>query len=105
MRLGDHRLTLFFFALTLATMLVMRQYLPAELAIPLPGSDIRPVLLLEFVSKHDHLVHILGEIGDPLRDARIAGMHTGNVLDYLPSFVARFGKLGLVGLQRGNGAA
>lgn len=83
MRLGDHRLTLFFFAMTLATMLVMRQYFPAELAIPLPGSDIRPVLLLEFASKHEHLVHVFGEAGDPLRDARIAGMHTGNVLDYL----------------------
>ncbi|MGQ7829065.1 hypothetical protein [Altererythrobacter sp. Z27] len=83
MRFGDHRLTLFFFMLTLATMLVMQQYFPAELAIPLPGSDIRPVLLLEFAAKPEHLTHVFGEIGDPMRDARIAGMNTGNSLDYL----------------------
>lgn len=83
MKLGDHRLTLLFFALTIGTLLVMRQFFPAELAIPLAGSDIRPVLLLEFASQPSHLVNIFGEANDPLRAARIEGMNTGNALDYL----------------------
>jgi hypothetical protein len=82
-KLGDHRLTLLLFGLTLAVLGVMQGFFPAELAIPLPGSTIRPVLLLEFASTPDHLRHIFGEAGDPLRAARIEGMTTGNRLDYL----------------------
>jgi hypothetical protein len=62
---------------------VMQGFFPAELAIPLPGSDIRPVLLLEFASSADHLRHIFGDTGDPLRGARVEGMTIGNRLDYL----------------------
>jgi hypothetical protein len=62
---------------------VMQGFFPAELAIPLPGSDIRPVLLLEFANSADHLRHIFGEVADPLRNARIEGMTFGNRLDYL----------------------
>ncbi|WFL77025.1 hypothetical protein P7228_13665 [Altererythrobacter arenosus] len=82
-RLGTPGATLLFFALTIAILLVMRDYFPAELAIPLEGSDIRPVLLLEFASKPEHLINIFGEPGDPARADRIAGMNTGNALDYL----------------------
>ncbi|MFZ9395290.1 MAG: hypothetical protein ACO25F_04405 [Erythrobacter sp.] len=83
MKIGDHRLTLLFFGLTLTLLLVMRGYFPAELARPIEGSDIRPVLLLEFASTHAHLAHSFGETGDPMRASRIAGMTTGNTLDYL----------------------
>lgn len=83
MRTADPRLTLFFFLLTLAIFVVMGRYFPAELAIPLEGSTIRPVLLLEFAQSHQHLIHVFGEPGDPERAARIAGMNTGNALDYL----------------------
>ena len=82
------RATVLFFVLTIAVLLVMRGYFPQELAIPLEGSDIRPVLLLEFASKPDHPVHIFGEIGDPERPGRIADMNMGNALDYvlMPSY-------------------
>lgn len=83
MRIGDHRVTLALFTGVIAVFLVMRLFFPQELAIPLPGSDIRPVLLLEFASQPRHLVHIFGEFGDPARASRIAGMNTGNALDYL----------------------
>lgn len=83
MKPGDHRVTLALFALVVGLMLVMNAYFPQELAIPLAGSDIRPVLLLEFASGPEHLVHIFGAPEDPLRAARIAGMNTGNWLDYL----------------------
>lgn len=83
MRLADPRLTLLFFLLTLAIFVVMGRYFPAELTIPLEGSTIRPVLLLEFAQSHQHLVHIFGEAGDPERVGRVAGMNTGNALDYL----------------------
>lgn len=88
MRLGSYPLTAILFVLTLAILAVMQGYFPAELAIPLPGSTIRPVLLLELASQPQHLVHIFGEPGDPLRGARIAGMNTGNAIDYLlmPSY-------------------
>lgn len=81
-RLGDSKFAVLFFVATLSIMLLMQLYFPAELATPLPGSDIRPVLLLEFASHPIHLTHIFGEIGDPQRAARIAGMNTGNALDY-----------------------
>ena len=83
MNLGDNRLTLLFFALTICVLFVMRSFFPAELAIPLDGSDIRPVLLLEFADKPSHLINIFGEAGDPQRAARISGMATGNALDYI----------------------
>lgn len=83
MMLGSHRMTVILFLLVVALLAVMQNFFPAELAIPLPGSDIRPVLLLEFASTPQHLVHIFGEEGDPLRTARIAGMNTGNAIDYL----------------------
>jgi hypothetical protein len=88
MRLGSYLLTAFLFVLTAAILAVMQGYFPAALAIPLPGSTIRPVLLLELASQPQHLVHIFGEPGDPLRAARIAGMNTGNAIDYLlmPSY-------------------
>lgn len=80
--------TLFFFAATLAILVAMQFLFPAELAVPLPGSDIRPVLLLEFAASKQHLVNIFGSDGDPGLAARIAGMTSGNMLDYLlmPSY-------------------
>lgn len=88
MRLGSYPFTIVMFLLTIGILLVMQGYFPAALAIPLPGSTIRPVLLLELASQPQHLVHIFGEPGDPLRAARIAGMNTGNAIDYLlmPSY-------------------
>ncbi|MCZ8369505.1 MAG: hypothetical protein O9293_05975 [Porphyrobacter sp.] len=83
MRIGDHKVTLALFLATVGLFLVMGQFFPQELAIPLPGSNIRPVLLLEFASQPRHLVHIFGELGDLDRSARIAGMNTGNAIDYL----------------------
>jgi hypothetical protein len=83
MKLGAHWSTLLFFGLTLGVMLTMQGLFPAELAVPLPGSDIRPVLLLEFANTPAHLIHVFGEQGDPQRAARIAGMTAGNRLDYL----------------------
>ncbi len=83
MKLGDHRLTLLFFGLSIGALLVMRGFFPSELAIPLEGSSIRPVLLLEFASNPAHLVNVFGEPTDPLRAARIDGMTIGNALDYL----------------------
>ncbi len=83
MRLGDHKVTLALFVATLGLFLVMGQFFPQELAIPLPGSDIRPVLLLEFASQAQHLDHIFGAVGDPDRAGRIAGINTGNAIDYL----------------------
>lgn len=87
-------------------MLVMQQYFPQELAIPLEGSDIRPVLLLEFASQPSHLVNILGEAGDPLRAARINGMTIGNTLDY--ALMLAYGLFTLsffTGVSRETGAA
>lgn len=81
-RLSDPKATSLLFAVALGLMVAMQFYFPAQLAIPLPSSDIRPVLLLEFASKPEHLVHIFGELGEPQRDARIAGMNIGNALDY-----------------------
>jgi hypothetical protein len=83
MTLGSHKMTLTWLLAVIALFAVMSSYFPGELAVPLPGSDIRPVLLLEFASTPQHLVHIFGEIGDPQRDARIAGMNMGNAIDYL----------------------
>jgi hypothetical protein len=83
MRFGDHKVTVALFISVIVLFLVMRLFFPQELAIALPGSDIRPVLLLEFASEPRHLVHIFGEMGDPARADRIAGMNTGNALDYL----------------------
>lgn len=88
MQLGSPRHTVLLFVLTIAILLIMRSYFPAALAIALPGSDIRPVLLLEFASQPQHLIHIFGAADDPLREARISGMNRGNALDYLlmPSY-------------------
>lgn len=83
MRLGSHALTLALFFAVLIIFLVMGQFFPQELAIPLPGSSIRPVLLLEFAATPQHLIHIFGDVDDPQRAARLAGMHMGNVIDYL----------------------
>jgi hypothetical protein len=82
-RLGDHRLTLALFFVVLAIFLVMGNFFPKELVVPLPGSDIRPVLLLEFASKPQHLVHIFGEASDPNHAVRLFRMNTGNAIDYL----------------------
>lgn len=83
MRIGDHKVTLGLFFGVIVLFLIMGRFFPQELAIALPGSDIRPVLLLEFASQPRHLIHIFGEVGDPERAARIAGMNIGNALDYL----------------------
>lgn len=83
MKLGSHPLTLTLLLIVIMLFAIMGRFFPAALAIPLPGSDIRPVLLLEFASIPQHLVHIFGEVSDPMRDARIAGMNTGNAIDYL----------------------
>lgn len=81
-RLSSPKATTQLFAITIGLMLAMQFYFPAQLAIPLPGSDIRPVLLLEFASKPEHLAHIFGDLDDPQRASRIAGMNMGNALDY-----------------------
>lgn len=88
MKLGDHRVTLALFAAVLVLFVIMGRYFPQELAVPLPGSTIRPVLLFEFAANPQHLIHIFGQAGDPLRAGRIAGMNAGNALDYLlmPSY-------------------
>lgn len=88
MRLGDHRLTVTLFFAAVLLLMIMGRYFPQSLAVPLPGSQIRPVLLFEFAANPQHLVHIFGLPGDPLRTARIAGMNTGNMIDYLlmPSY-------------------
>ncbi|MFC0589128.1 hypothetical protein ACFFF7_06850 [Novosphingobium aquiterrae] len=83
MRLGNHPLTALLFATTVAVLALMQSYFPTVLAIPLPGSNIRPVLLLEMASQPQHLIHIFGPTDDPLRPARISGMNTGNAIDYL----------------------
>lgn len=83
MRLGDHKVTLALFAAVVGLFLIMGRFFPQELAIPLPGSDIRPVLLLEFAAQAQHLEHIFGSLGDPERAGRIAGMNIGNAIDYL----------------------
>jgi hypothetical protein len=83
MRLGDHKVTLALFVAVVGLFLIMGQFFPQQLAIPLPGSDIRPVLLLEFAAQAQHLEHIFGSLGDPERADRIAGMNIGNAIDYL----------------------
>ncbi len=83
MRIGDHRLTALLFAAAIGILLVMMGYFPQQLAVPLEGSSIRPVLLLELASTPQHLVNIFGAPGDPAQAVRIAGMNTGNTIDYL----------------------
>lgn len=83
MRIGEHRVTLALFIIVIVLFSIMGQFFPQVLAIALPGSGIRPVLLLEFASQPRHLIHIFGELGDPERAARIAGMNIGNMIDYL----------------------
>lgn len=105
MKLGDHRTTALLLLLSVALLLVMREFFPAELAIPLAGSDIRPVLLLEFATTPSHLVNIFGDAVDPLRAARIEGMNVGNALDY--PFMAAYGLMTLsffFGVSRELGA-
>ena len=59
-------------------------FMPAALAHPIPGASIsNPVLAFEFARTPAHLDAIFGAVGEPGRDARIAGMMRGNVLDYL----------------------
>lgn len=82
-RLGEHRTTVLLFVAVILLFLIMGRFFPQELAIPLPGSAIRPVLLLEFAVTPQHLVHIFGPVGDPERAGRIAGMNIGNAIDYL----------------------
>lgn len=91
MRPGDHRVTIAFFALSVAMLLVMRMFFPATLAIPLKGSEISPVLLLEFAGRPEHLVHIFGFADDPQFAERVRGMTIGNALDYL--FMPIYGML------------
>lgn len=83
MRMGDHKVTLALFLAVIVLFLIMGRFFPQELAIPLAESDIRPVLLLEFASSPQHLVHIFGASDDPARASRISGMNTGNAIDYL----------------------
>jgi len=86
--LANPKITLAFFLATLAILLIMQFFFPAQLYSPLPGSDIRPVLLLEFASRPEHLEHIFGPAGTSDHAARVAGMTQGNILDYLlmPSY-------------------
>jgi hypothetical protein len=59
-------------------------FMPAALAHPIPGASItNPVLAFEFARTPAHLDAIFGAVGDPGRDAHVAGMMRGNVLDYL----------------------
>ncbi len=59
-------------------------FMPVALAHPIPGASItNPVLAFEFARTPAHLDAIFGAVGEPGRDARIAGMMRGNVLDYL----------------------
>ena len=83
LRLGEHRATTLLFIAVIILFAAMGQFFPQALAVPLPGSTIRPVLLLEFAATPQHLVHIFGEADNPDRAARIAGMKTGNAIDYL----------------------
>lgn len=86
--LANPKVTLAFFLATLGLLLAMQLLFPGELHAPLPGSDIRPVLLLEFASDPVQLEHIFGPAGTPDHAARVAGMTKGNMLDYLlmPSY-------------------
>lgn len=83
MRLGDHRTTLALFFMVLVLLGIMNQFFPQALVVPLPGSGIRPVLLFEFAANPQHLVRVFGTPNDPQHAARIAGMNTGNAIDYL----------------------
>lgn len=83
MRPGEHSFTLTMVAVVAVLFGVMGSFFPQELAVPLAGSDIRPVLLLEFASQPSHLVNVFGLPDDPARACRIAGMNTGNTIDYL----------------------
>lgn len=83
MRPGDHTFTLAMVVVVAVLFGVMGSYFPQELAVPLPGSKIRPVLLLEFASQPSHLVNVFGPADDPARADRITGMNTGNTIDYL----------------------
>ena len=83
MRIGAPLTTLFLFGVTLVTLGIMTAIFPAELAIPISGSTITPVLLLELATDPSHLVHIFGAVDDPLRPSRIAAMNLGNAVDYL----------------------
>lgn len=71
----------------IATLLVSQAFaliMPAALAHPIPGASIdNPVLAFEFARTPAHLDAIFGALGDPLREARIAGMIKGNLFDYL----------------------
>lgn len=71
----------------LATLAISQSFnfvMPQSMAHPIPGAGIdRPVLAFEFARTAAHLDAVFGALGDPLRDARIAAMVRGNVLDYL----------------------
>lgn len=77
----------------LATLAVSQSFalvMPQGMAHPIPGATIdNPVLAFEFARSPAHLEAVFGFAGDPQRDARIAGMMRGNVLDYL--FMAVYG--------------
>jgi hypothetical protein len=71
----------------IATLLVSQSFnfvMPQEIAQPILGAQIEnPVLAFEFARTAAHLDAVFGVLGDPLREARIAMMVRGNVLDYL----------------------
>lgn len=71
----------------LATLAVAQSFalvMPQSMAHPIPGASIdNPVLAFEFARTQAHLDAVFGLAGDPQRDARIAGMMRGNILDYL----------------------
>lgn len=71
----------------IATLLVSQSFalfFPETMAAAIPGAAVdRPVLAFEFARSSAQLDAIFGLPDDPLREARIAGMIAGNVLDYL----------------------
>lgn len=81
---GNWRSCLLWGIATLAVSQSFALFMPQTLAHPIPGAAIdSPVLAFEFARTPAHLDAVFGEVGDPLRDARINGMMHGNVLDYL----------------------
>ncbi len=71
----------------IATLLVSQSFdlfFFRTMAQPSAGASIdNPVLAFEFARTSAHLDAVFGVPGDPLREARVAGMIAGNWLDYL----------------------
>ncbi len=83
MRIGAPLTTLILFGITLVTLGIMTAIFPSQLAVPVEGSTITPILLLELATGPQYLVHIFGAVDDTLRPSRIEAMNLGNAIDYL----------------------